>query len=696
MYLIGVDVGGTFTDIVSFDPRSRRFRFAKVPSIAGEQWKGVVAALDELSVEGDQVARVAHGTTIATNALLELKGARAALVTTKGFRDVIEIGRTRRLIGGLFDMFFRRTPSLVTRDRRYELDERTSARGEILRGVNPDQILEICAQIEAERVEAIAICLINAHENPDNELEVARAISRHLPDVPVVTSTEIVRERGEFERTSTCLLNAYLMPKMQNYLSSLGRVLTERKVNVPLNIMGSNGGTMTLEQASRFVVGTFLSGPVGGVIASMALARTLGIDDFITFDMGGTSTDVLLVHKGQPRLSFDNQIYAYPLRAPQLDIYTIGAGGGSIVRLQADGTLDVGPDSAGAVPGPACYGRGGTLPTISDANLLLGRLPSDHNIASNLRLSVEAARVAFGQLSDAIPAKTTDPLSIASAAINLAVSKMAGAVREVSVHRGFDPRDFVLMPFGGAGPLHALLVAAELGMDRVVIPPYPGHVSALGQMCADYRRDFAIPVQMVLADSELTALKEAAAQLVEQGNSYLQGERVAKQDRSFAYVLDLRYAGQSFTMQIPWLPENDRALDIAERFHARHQETFSYSNNALAIQITTIRLSATGRVDKPPINFAETYAALASEVSSPTTTRPVFDGDTWIECLVIDRAKWKIDTLINGPAIIEDFGATTYLPPAWTAKPHASAALVCESRLKTPTQHKKQLVEEMG
>ena len=304
MLLIGVDVGGTFTDIVCFDLKSGQYRFAKVPSASSEQWKPVISALDELAVEGAQISRVAHGTTIATNALLELKGARTALITTAGFRDIIEIGRARRLIGGLFDMFFHRPPPLVPRDRRYEVDERVSARGEILRGIDINCVGEICAQIKANAVEAIAICLINAHENPSHERELAELISARLPAIPVITSAEIVRERGEFERASTCLLNAYLLPKMQEYLGSLGRALTDRKVAVPLNIMGSNGGTMTLEQASRFVVGTFLSGPVGGAIASIAIARTLGIDDFITFDMGGTSTDVLLVHQGQPRLFF--------------------------------------------------------------------------------------------------------------------------------------------------------------------------------------------------------------------------------------------------------------------------------------------------------------------------------------------------------------------------------------------------------
>ncbi|HEU5479618.1 MAG TPA: hydantoinase/oxoprolinase family protein, partial [Candidatus Tumulicola sp.] len=342
------------------------------------------------------------------------------------------------------------------------------------------------AELRADGVQATAICLINAHQNPENERAVAAMLQARLPDLPIVASTEIVRERGEFERTSTTILNAYLMPTMQQYLSSLATALKERSVSVPLNIMGSNGGAMTFEQASRFVVGTFLSGPVGGAIASMELGRTLDVGDFITFDMGGTSTDVLLVHRGQPRLSFDNQIYAYPLRAPQLDIHTIGAGGGSIIRAQLDGTIEVGPQSAGAVPGPACYGRGGELATISDANLLLGRLPSEHDLSSNLRLSVPRAEDAMDRLArDISPDGGVDRVRLAAAAISLAVSKMAGAVREISVHRGFDPREFVLLPFGGAGPLHAFLVANELGMQYVIVPPFPGHVSALGQMCAD-------------------------------------------------------------------------------------------------------------------------------------------------------------------------------------------------------------------
>jgi N-methylhydantoinase A len=680
MYLVGVDVGGTFTDIVCFDLQTRRYSFEKVSSVPGEQWKGVVAALDELRVDGRRIQRVAHGTTIATNALLELKGAKTALVTTKGFRDVLEIGKARRMIGGLFNMFFRRPPAIVPRDRRLEVDERVSARGEALRRVDPAMVDELVPILREQGIESIAICCINAHKNATNERAIAEHLARHFPSIPIITSTEVVREAGEFERTSTCVLNAYLMPKMQQYLGSLGRGLAERGVSIPLTIMGSNGGAMSLEKASRFVVGTFLSGPVGGAIASMTLGELIGTDDFITFDMGGTSTDVLLVHRGQPRLSFDNQIYAYPLRAPQLDIHTIGAGGGSIISVRDDGTIDVGPQSAGAVPGPACYGRGGTAATISDANLLVGRLPADHTIAGNLRLSISAAESAFSPLIQRLSAeRIAEATIVASAAIALAVSKMAGAVREVSVHRGFDPRDFALIAFGGAGPLHAFLVATELGMNRVIIPPFPGHVSALGQMCADFRRDFSAALLERISDSELKTITATASSLVDDATAFFDAENIAPPHRSLRFSLDVRYIGQSFALLIPWSPSEDTVAVLVQRFHQRHRETFGYANDEGAIETTSVRLTAIGRAEKPPLEFRNTYASLASGASAQMTpTRKVFDGKEWIRCRVVDRATCTIDSVIEGPAIIEEFGATSYLPADWTAVVHDSKALLCE------------------
>ncbi len=691
MVLIGVDVGGTFTDIVCFDRRTSRYRVDKVPSYPGEQWRGIVAALDSLGVAGGDVQRVAHGTTIATNALLELKGARTALVTTKGFRDVLEVGRTRRLLGGLFDMFFKRTPPLVPRDRRFELAERMTAQGVVLRPVEESAVLDVAEQIRRLDVQAVAVCLVNAHRNPSQEATVRDILARALAGMPVVASTEIVRERGEYERTSTCVLNAYLMPTMQRYLGALKDALRERHVHVPLGIMGSNGGTMSFEQASRYVVGTFLSGPVGGTIAAMALGRKLGVADFITFDMGGTSTDVALVHGGQPRLSYDNQVYAYPLRVPQVDIHTIGAGGGSIVHARADRTMDVGPESAAAFPGPACYGRGGTRPTISDANVLLGRLPTEHAIASDLRLDAGAARAAFDGLRpqlapDGVPA---DPVTLAAAAIDLAVSKMAAAVREISVHRGFDPREFALVPYGGAGPLHAFLVAMELGMRRVIVPPFPGHISALGQMCADFRRDFSAPWSGTVGVDAIVAMRQVAEGLAERGHAYLADEGIAPADRAHSCTLDMRYAGQSFTLAIPWVAHLDDADALAQRFHARHRETFGYASESSAVEVTVVRVAASGDADKPPLDFDETYSHLAQKPTGQRfASRQVFDGRQWRESRVIDRASCGTGDVIAGPAMIEDFGATSFLPAGWQAVVHESKALLCEWRGEPTTSTK--------
>ena len=499
-----------------------------------------------------------------------------------------------------------------------------------------------------------------------------------LPSLPMVASTEIVRERGEFERTSTCVLNAYLMPSMQKYLQSLAEALKRRSVTVPLNIMGSNGGTMTFDQASRYVVGTFLSGPVGGAIASTEVGRTLGIDDFITFDMGGTSTDVLLVHHGQPRVSYDDQSTPIRLRAPQLDIHTIGAGGGSIIRAQLDGTIEVGPQSAGAIPGPACYGRGGELATISDANLLLGRLPSEQDLSSNLRLSVPLAERAFDRLTGELGTHgRVDRVHLAAAAIGLAVSKMAGAVREISVHRGFDPREFVLLPFGGAGPLHAFLVADELGMRHVVVPPFPGHISALGQMCADFRRDFSAPFLTAVGTDALAQMRKLAEELVAQGHRYLEGKGIDTARRSFAFALDLRYAGQSFTLPISWNLQADDEKALTARFHERHFETFAYASTATAVEVTTLRATASAASSSRRSISARPQCARHHGSPPPRQSQGV--RRKRLGELRHRRPPYcDVGSTVRGPAIIEDFGATTFLPGGWQAVVDPSRSLRCQ------------------
>ena len=437
-YLVGIDVGGTFTDVLCYDLAEKKFLSAKVPSLPGEQWRGVLDALDALGIETGAIEAFVHGTTIATNALLERKGAKTGLVTTEGFRDVLEIGKCRRLIGGLFNIKFVRPAPLVSRDIRLEVPERIGADGEVLSPVDGIDFSGVVEKLKAEDVEAVAICFLNSYVNEENEQAAAAAMSKLMNGMHITTSSGVVRERGEFERFSTAVLNAYLTPNFILYLDTLVNELESHGVAAPVNIMGSNGGAMNIDRAREFVANTFLSGPVGGVIGAVGVSELAGQNNVITFDMGGTSTDVALVSDLSPRISHANQIDAYPLQVPQLDMHTIGAGGGSIIWVRPDGTLEVGPQSAGAIPGPACYQRGGTEPTISDANLVMGRLPTERKLSGGLVLSYELAEKAFKDVAEKLGMADADPVRLADSVLRIAVAKMAGAVREVSVHRGFD------------------------------------------------------------------------------------------------------------------------------------------------------------------------------------------------------------------------------------------------------------------
>jgi N-methylhydantoinase A len=668
-YIVGIDVGGTFTDLLAFDESTGRLLPAKVPSLPGAQWQGVLDALTELGIEFGAIRAFVHGTTIATNALLERKGARTALVTTRGFRDVLEIGKGRRLTGGLFDTTWQRPPPLVPRDHRHEMGERIAADGTVLAEVERAEIEALAQTLRHQGVEAVAVAFVNSYRNPDNEVAVAIALRQRLGQVAVTQSASLIPERGEFERTSTSVLNAYLTPVMTTYLGTLSNELSRRGIGAPVNIMGSNGGAMTLEIAAGRCVATFLSGPVGGVGGAIRVAESASVRDLIAFDMGGTSTDVALVHDLTPRMSHDNQIDAYPLRMPQLDIHTIGAGGGSIIWIGPDRTLQIGPHSAGAVPGPACYGRGGNQPTISDANLLLGRLSAARPLAGGLVLDAAAAKAAFGALAKA--AGTDDLVALADAALAVAVAKMAGAVREVSVHRGFDPRDFALVGFGGAGPMHGFLVAEELGMTQVVIPRYPGHLSALGQMLADLRRDLVKAWGGRLTELSPEALKREADALRRQGADLLLADGIARERHRHEFTVDMRYAGQSFTLPIPWAFDDPDFGPLRRDFDNRHEETFGYADRANEAEIVNIRLVSIGEVDKPALDFAP------EATGSPAVCRRRVWFGGWTDTAIYDRADMPAGLGFSGPAVVEEAGGTTVVPPGWTVRVHESGALLC-------------------
>jgi N-methylhydantoinase A len=670
-YLVGIDVGGTFTDILAYDPRSCELLAAKVPSFPGQQWRGVLDALAALGIAPASIVAFAHGTTIATNALLERKGAPTGLVTTRGFRDVLEIGKARRLNGGLFNITWQRPPPIVERDMRMEVDERTGADGQQHCPADLSALAGIAEHFQRHGVESVAIAFINSHVNDASEARVAATLQQLLPRCHVSRSAELVSERGEFERTSTCVLNAYLTPTMSGYLQTLITALDERGVKAPVNIMGSNGGAMTLAVAAKRVAGTFLSGPVGGVTGATRVAEMAGLSDIITFDMGGTSTDVALVHGLRARMSYDNQIDAYPLQMPQLDMHTIGAGGGSIVWIGADGTLQIGPHSAGALPGPACYGRGGTAPTLSDANLLLGRLPTSHPISGGLRLDRALAERAFETLGNALG--TADLVQLADSALRIAIAKMAGAVREVSVHRGFSPQDFTLVGYGGAGPMHIFHVAEELGIARVMVPRLPGHLCALGQMLADIRRDAVSACGSRLDAAALEALQQRASTMRAQGRAQLLDDAIPEARHAFAFSVDLRYAGQSFTLPIDWEPQAQSCADLRRAFDERHRETFGYASPDGDVEVINLRLVSTGKVDQPMLAFATGQTG-----DSLIERRPVW-FDAWIDCPVHDRDALASGSTLVGPAIVEEAGGTCVIPPGWHVSVHSSGALMCRA-----------------
>ena len=686
-YRVGVDVGGTFTDLIAYGVGGV-LHSAKVPSLPGEQWRGVLDALASLGVAPASIRAFVHGTTIATNALLERKGARTGLVTTQGFRDLLEIGKGRRLVGGLFDPEWRRPAPLVPRDRRLEVPERVAADGSVVRSLDGFDFDGLAAALREKGVEAIAVALLNSYIECAHEQKVARELSSRLDGVAISESATLTPERGEFERTSTAVLNAYLTPVMRVYLAALEKALRDRDISAPVNIMGSNGGAMTLAAAADCCAGTFLSGPVGGVTGAVRVAEAAGVQDIITFDMGGTSTDVALVHGLAPRMSHDNQIDAHPLKMPQLDIHTIGAGGGSIVWVQPDGTLGVGPQSAGAVPGPACYGRGGAVPTVSDANLLLGRLPVGRALSGGLVLDVEKARVAYQSLGariggggDVVALGTRtggdgDVVALASASLRIAVARMAGAVREVSVHRGFDPRNFTLLGFGGAGPMHAMPVAEELGISRVLVPRFPGHLSALGQMLADLRRDTVVAWGGRVSELAIDTLRARAGAMREDGAAKLEADGMIRDRHRHEFTLDVRYVGQSFTLPIRWDPNDAGWTPLRTAFDSRHGETFGYADPANDIEIVNVRLVSIGEVDKPVVDFAPSGGG-----DPVIERRPVWFGE-WCETPVIDRERLPAGWRIEGPAIIEEAGGTTVAPPGWTMKVDASGALMCEGSVR--------------
>ncbi|MBI4504933.1 MAG: hydantoinase/oxoprolinase family protein [Chloroflexi bacterium] len=674
MDIIGVDVGGTFTDLIRFDETTGRISAAKVPSTPRNPAQAFIAGLDALALDPQAIRHLIHGTTVATNAVLERKGATVGLVTTAGFRDLIEIGRTQRMLeGGMFNPRFVRPKPLVARARRFEVRERLLADGSVLTSLDEDDVASVAAELRSAGVEAVAVCFLHSYRNPAHEQRAGQLLRAALPGVFVSISAEVVPEYREFERFSTTVLNSYVSPIMGRYLAALDRELAEQGYAARVFTMSSNGGILTSERAGAEAVLTILSGPVGGVNGSIAVARAAGLRNLITYDMGGTSTDVCLVHDLAPVVSTENVLAGFPVKTPQVNINTVGAGGGSIAWLDG-GELQVGPRSAGADPGPASYGQGGSEPTVTDANLVLGRIDPDRVLGGAIRLQPKLAE----EVIQALAAKLggLDLHRLADGIVRIAVARMTSSIREISVQRGYDPRDFVLVAFGGAGPMHATHIAEELAITHVLIPRYPGNLSAFGLLTSDLKHDY---VRTFLRRLSAVAPADFAAQfaaLEEIARQQLRADGVAPADVSFVRSLDLRYLGQAYELNVQ-LPEDGYAIaPIRRAFYDRYLATYGHASEDEEVQVVNVRLAALGRVPKP---IVQPLAQTGTLDGARLGVRQVYFGDRFWNTPLYERDLLPTGVRFAGPAIIEEAGATTVVTPGWRLEVDAFGNLVLES-----------------
>ena len=667
--IVGVDVGGTFTDLFFFDAEAGEFRTGKVPSNRGDEAVGFMRGLRQFGNVAD-LSSIVHGTTVGTNALLERKGGRVGLITTNGFRDVLEMRRRdRRHTWGLWGDFV----PVVERDARLEVDERTLADGTIRTQVDLAQVRRAAAALLAGGAEALAIVFINAYANPANEQAAFAAAASVWPNGNIACSTQILPEIREFERTSTTALNAYLQPVVGSYLVKLDESLRGEGFAGRFHIVQSNGGVMSTTTARRMPVRTALSGPAAGVIAAAAIARAAGFPDAITADLGGTSFDVSLVVDGATSLAAQTVIdFGLVIRTPMIEIATIGAGGGSIAGVDAGGLLQVGPESAGSRPGPACYGQGNTRPTLTDANVVLGRINAERPIGGQLaRLDLEAARAAIRtHVADKLG---IDVMAAAEAIVQVANGRMAGAIRLVSIERGHDPTRFAAVPFGGGGALHAGALIKDVGLRAALVPRYPGVTSALGCVMADVRHDQVQTVNLALEGLDAPTLDrrmvaEAATARAVVAEAGLVVERIDIQ-----FALDMHYLGQTHTVAVP-LPlevSGDTVglteAKVRDAFEAAYRRSFSRLLPGIPARIVNLRTAAIGR--RPQFDLASLApGADASMERARHGSRPVWFDGCWHDTAIFARLDLPVGAHIPGPAILEQPDATTVVDPGLVAR----------------------------
>ena len=667
--VVGVDVGGTFTDLFLLDEASGQVDIVKVPSTRGDEatgfMNGVLRALqtsDASALDASSLATIIHGTTVGTNALLERKVARTGLITTRGFRDVLEMRRRDRpQTWGLRGSF----EPVVSRLQRVEVDERVLADGSVHTPLDLAQVREAVAQLLAQGCEAVCVAFVNAYANPVNERQATALVRELWPNEHVTAAAEVLPEIREFERTSTATLNAALQPVVGRYLTRLESDLRRHGFGGELLIVQSNGGVMSRQTACELPVRTALSGPAAGVIACAAIAVAAGYPDVITGDIGGTSFDVSLIAGGQAALAAQTSIaFGMVVRSPMIQIETIGAGGGSIALVDASGMLQVGPESAGSVPGPACYGRGNVRPTVTDANVLLGRIAADRPLGGGLlaRLDVERARAAID--THVAQPLGLDVLAAAEAILTVANAKMAGAMRLVSIEKGHDPRTFAYMPFGGGGGLHVCAMMREVGVTTGIVPRYPGVTSALGCVMADMRHDAVQTLNQTLDSLDIAQLNALHAELSQRCQQRLMGAGVPFAEVREEMVLDMLYQGQTHTVSVPLDATDLHREAIRSAFEASYHQAFGRVLTGIPVRVLNLRYA---RIGVRPKFDLTCLAPQGPGRIEPLGVQPVFIQGQWVEALRYDRLALPVGHRVSGPAILEQADTTVWLEPGHVA-----------------------------
>ncbi len=660
---VATDIGGTFTDLVYLDPATNAIGFAKASSTPPDFARGILDAIAKSPVPPAEISHFVHGTTVVINALTERKGARTALLTTRGFRDVLEIGRANR--PDLYNMRFDRQPPFVPRAWRFEVTERLNYKGEVWIPLAEDELPAIAEELRAEGIEAVAICYLHSYANPEHERRTAEILRDLLPGVTISISSDITKEWREYERTQTVVLNSYVQPVAGKYLANLEQSLGALGVSSGLHVMKSNGGTNTFDVSKEQPLHLVESGPVGGVIGARIIAESLGLSNLITLDVGGTTAKTSLVDQGEVKFTTEyrierDQFHAgYPIKVPVVDIVEIGAGGGSIAWVDPAGALRIGPQSAGAVPGPACYGLGGSDPTVTDANLITGRISDEYYLGGTLTVSRDAAVNAMRPIADHFGTSVEDA---ALGVIRVADGHMVNAIKLVSVRRGYDPRDFTLVAMGGGGPMHAAALARELRIGRVLIPISPGTFSAWGMLVSEPRQDFIRTRIVTSSDDNIEEIDAIFAEIEAESRDFMDAAGYPMDRLTLVRYVDMRYAGQEHTVRVPIGTEIDRA-DVEARFHDAHERAYTFRLDT-GIEFVNFHITAVVAQDAPDL---QKYAPQPGASLRPKQVRRVAFDDGTYDTNVYERADMPAEEEVTGPAIIEEPSATTVIHPGQRA-----------------------------